>query len=673
MAISSTKYSRPEDRDILARMEDFKIKAISENQDLWAQANIDARFKAGDQSVYGELYNAPINRRNLLSFNRIRRNIDMICGNQRQNRKTFIATPQENGDQQTADQISELLLWLNAKESITDTISDAFEDALTSGISFLNVWLDYRYDSVNGDIKVRRCPVNSIIMDPFWKSYDLSDCNAMWQRSYVTPQQAASLLPNDAEEILSLAPKGSDGTFMFMPETQNYLASNLLAYDEFWYRSERKQKMLIDTVTGESMEWRSNDEEGLKLFLQQYPSVVTHDQYIPTVRLAVVVQGRVYFDDLNPLGVDSYPYVPVFGYFNPDLSALSDRFQGVVRGLRDAQYMYNRRRLIELDMLESQVTTGLIYKEDTLVDPKQAYMTGQGRAIAIKKEANIADIQQMMPPQIPPSMLQLSEALAAEIQQIAGIAEVALGMGDEVTSKSGYDTKLKQDAALAMHQGLFDRLDRSQKTLGNLILKVMQQNWTPGKVKRVLNEDPTPEFYNKNFGFYDVIIEDGYDTSTQKAMQLAQLLHLREVGIPVPDSVLIEASTLQNKQDLIDAIEQTQQAQQQQMQAQQQVEMQQLQAQANLANSRAEADRGLAAERVSKVSLNELSGLERVAEAEKDNRQAQLNYVKSLNEIEDLDISKLERLVAIAKMLEEKKDETPSSSVQQQPEQMVMR
>ena len=64
------------------------------------------------------------------------------------------------------------------------------------------------------------------------------------------------------------------------------------------------------------------------------------------------------------------------------------RVQGVVRGLRDAQYLYNRRKAIELDILESQINSGWIYKENALVNPKDVFtVAGQGRGLALKEEA----------------------------------------------------------------------------------------------------------------------------------------------------------------------------------------------------------------------------------------------------------------------------------------------
>jgi hypothetical protein len=89
--------------------------------------------------------------------------------------------------------------------------------------------------------------------------------------------------------------------------------------------------------------------------------------------------------------------------------------------------LYNRRRVIELDILESQINSGWIYKENALVNPADVFLSGQGRGLALKTDASMADVQQIQAPQIPPSMIQLSELLAKEVSEISGVNEELLG------------------------------------------------------------------------------------------------------------------------------------------------------------------------------------------------------------------------------------------------------
>lgn len=657
-------YYDEKDRGIIARMEAFYSEAITTNLAFWQEADLDTLFESGSQEAFAQYYGnlSAANRRKQFQFNRIRRVVNMVSGHQRRNRKSTIVVPIENGDSETADQFTKILLWANQQEGILETISESFHGAIVTGMNLLQVWLDFRSDPVSGNIRVDNCAYNTFLIDPFFKKADLSDCNSIWKRSFLTKRECISLMPHYANEILGLysndSGTGRDGKFQFTPESYGYSYKNLLTYDEFYYRDFRTQKMLVDSQTGEVMEWRSEDTDKLKLFLQSYPTVTVIEAEVPTVKMAIIIQGKVFYHGPNPLGIDQYPFVPVLGYYTPQLPYFPYRIQGVVRGLRDAQYLYNRRRCIELDILESQVNSGIKYKENALVNPKDAFLSGQGRGLALKEEAQMTDVEQIQPPQIPPSMIQLSELLAKEVQEISGVNEELLGSA--IDDKAGILSMLRQGAGLTTLQGLFDQLDHSQKLLGKMMVDIIQTNFTPGKVKKILAAEPTDQFYNKNFGRYDAAVEEGLNTTTQKQMQFAQLLQLREAGVPIPNDQLLEACTLQNKKQLIEAIQKQEQQAQQMQQQQAQVQMQEIQSRTELAQARAEADRGLGMERLSRIQENQALAIERRAEAEKDKDIGLLNLVKALKEIEGLDLAHLEKLIALSHIIKEKESAVPT-------------
>lgn len=651
------QYYDEKNKGLLSRMEAFYASSITINQAFWAEADQDTRFEVGDQTLWNDLYgNLPVASRRQFNFNHIRPVINMISGHQRRNRKSTIVIPIENGDQDTADQFTKVLMHIHRTEGVLETISESFHGSLVTGMNLLQLWVDYREDPVSGNIKVDNCAYNSFLIDPFFRKADLSDCNGIWKRSFLTRREVVSLLPDKEDEILGLISNesgtGRDGKFQFMPESYGYAYKQLLTYDEFYYRDYRRQKILMDAETGETLEWKSNDKDRLEEFLRAYPQVVMQETEIPTVRVAVVCQGRVMYDGPNPLGIDQYPFVPVFTYYNPQLPYFPSRVQGVVRNLRDAQYLYNRRKIIELDILESQVTSGWKYKENALVNVKDVYsLAGQGKGIALKDEAQMSDVEQIIAPSIPPSMMQISDSLSGEIMKISGVNEELMGASSE--DMAGVLSMLRQGAGLTTLQGLFDNLDRAQKLLGKLMIDVIQSNFTPGKIKKILEgKEPSPQFYNKAFGKYHAAVEEGINTTTQKQMQFAQLFHLRNAGVPIPDSALLEASTIQNKTEIIKQMQEQQEQQQQMQMVQLKAQMQEQEARVNLSNARADADRGLGVERISRVQENQALALERRAQAHKDDESAFLEKIKAIKELESMDLEHLQRMIDLANRLQ---------------------
>jgi len=664
-------YLEERHRGILSKMESFYAESITMNLAFWSEADADTRFYVGDQTIYNDFYgNLPATRRKQYSFNRIRPIVDTVAGYQSRNRKSTIVIPLENGDEETADQFTKIMMHVNRNEHVLETISQSFQGALITGLNLLHVWMDYRTDPVNGDIRVDNCRYNSFLIDPYFRKHDFSDCNAIWKRTFLKKREAISLMPQYAEEILSLPANDTgnakDSKFQFMPEVYNYGYQNLLTYDEFWYRDYRKQKLLVDSQTGDTFEWKSEDKEKLQLFLSQYPQVTVVESEVPTVNLAIVIQGKVFYEGPNPMGIDKYPFVPVFAYYHPETPYYPLRSQGMVRGLRDSQYLYNRRKIIELDILESQITSGWIYKENALVNPKDVFLNGQGRGLALKEDAQMSDVQQIQPPGIPQSMIELSRILSEEMNHISGVNQELLGSA--IDDKAGILSMLRQGAGLTTLQGLFDQLDGSQKLLGDIMIDLVQANYTPGKVMKILEgQKPTDQFYNKAFGKYNAAVEEGFNTSTQKQMNFAQLLQLKELGMPIPDDVVIDASTLQNKKKLTESLQQAAQQRQQIEQAQMQSVMEEQQARTELAHARAMADKGLGVERYSRVQENQALALERVAKAEHDKDAGLLNLIKALKEIDTVDIEHVEKLLAMKHVLEEKERAAAQPPVQPSP------
>ena len=262
------------------------------------------------------------------------------------------------------------------------------------------------------------------------------------------------------------------------------------------------------------------------------------------------------------------------------------------------------------------------------------------------------DVQVIQPPQIPPSMIQLSELLAKEVQEISGVNEELLGMGkDDIP---GVLSMLRQGAGLITLQKVFDQLDTAQKNLGKIFIEVIQKNFTPGKIKRILAQEPSAQFYNRAFQKYDCVVEEGTYSNTQKQMQFKQLLDLRSIGIPVPASILLESATLQNKKQLIDAITQEEQAQKEaQMMALQSDQMVQ-QATIESLKAKSFADKGLGAERIARIEENRALSIEKIAEAQKDRAMSVYNELKAAKELADMDLTQLQKMIDIIAALQER-------------------
>jgi hypothetical protein len=120
-------------------------------------------------------------------------------------------------------------------------------------------------------------------------------------------------------------------------------------------------------------------------------------------------------------------------------------------------------------------------------------------------------------------------------------------------------------------------------------------------------------------------------------------------------------------------MQQTAQQQQQMQQQQMQLQMQELQSRSNLSQARAEADRGLAYERIARVEENHAMAQKQIAEANKEDELALLNKVRLLKDLETIDLTHLERLISLSARLknDERSETKPIEPLRQQEAQIA--
>lgn len=646
-------YSEPQ--SITNEYDEAYNEAYQVVDGFYAEAQKDLDFYLGDQWTYQEKNELALQGRAAYVFNKIKRVVNMITGYQRKNRLSSVVTPVENSDQATADQMTELMLYVMQRDGY-ETISDAFSGALKTGLNLIEVYMDYRYDPLDGDIAFARIPYNSLLLDPFLTKLDLSDCNYLMRRKYMSRRQAKSFLPMYSEVIDELPECARDDKYQFMPEVRQTLGKDILAVDEYWKQNYQDAYLLVDPMTGQMAEMEANFE-ALALIMQQNPQIQARPIQKPVVERYIIIGKEVISMDVNPLGINKYPFVPFVALFEPETNQYSLKYQSIVRALRDPQVESNRRRSQMTDIIESSINSGFIAKENSVVNPRSLFESGQGKVTWVKEENSLADIQPRIPAQVPPSMFQLQELYDRDIMDISGVTEELLGAADD--TDTGITVKLRQGAGLVTLQDLFDRLRYSQKLLSGLVLNFIQR-WSPQKVQRILNEQPTQEFYNEEFGKYDSIVQEGVLTDTQRQMFFLQLLRLKEVGEYIPPGLLTKAAPIQGKTDLMQEIQAAQEAESQKAQAQEQMVMEDRAINNQNLTSLTESNMASAEERRTRALANLGLAQERQSGAETDKAQAQLDRAKALKELESMETDRIIKLMNLAKQLEgEPSKETP--------------
>lgn len=618
-------------------------------------AERDLRFYLGDQWDEKEKTDLYQEGRSTFVFNRARRNINMITGYQRKNRLSSVVSPMEGADQLTADQYSQLLLYVMNQGNGYNIISDCFAGAAKTGWNLASIWMDYRDDPVNGDIKFQREAYNGFITDPYFTRVDFSDCSYIQRRKYLGIEQVNSLLPGHEKELKTLHKLGwsRDDKFTWLPYQRQPNGQDLLAFNEFYLQKWRNVPMLVDMETGEFTEFDVDDDR-MKMFLRQYPQLKIVKKPKRYIEKHIIINDEHFKTEENPYGLDEYPFVPFMAIFEPESDQWGLKVQSLMRCQIDPQRESNRRRSQMSDILDSQINSGWVADENSVINPRSLFQASQGKVVWRRKDAKPGAIEKIQPAQIPPSMFQLQETFDRDMMEILGINDAAFGLSENA-GDSGIMMMLRQSAAIVNLQDVFDNLRSSQKSLSQKVLKLIQ-TWTPSKVKRIINQEPSEEFYNIDSTKYDISVKEGILTDSQQQVYFRQLVDLQQItgpNGPITPSMLVKAAPIQGKSELNKEIAENEKSMAEAQKQQAMIQGQLMDSQRQAQQAKAISDIALSKERFTRAVANMGLEDERSSKAISDRADAALARVKGMKELEGMDADKIVKYLGIIKLMED--------------------
>ncbi len=648
-----TSYYQDGKPDIVAEADSRYQQNLSAWQLFFWEQLIDRKVYLGDQR-YLNLYSGLNYDQQKYIFNASMPVVNMVCGRQRQHRKATQIIPVHGSSDHTASQATKVLQSAYANDDTYNTISNCFKEAAgITGLSLMHSYMDYRRDPICGDLKTECLSADMLMMDAFWREMDLSDCQFIRTRKYLHKEQVKQMLPGREHDIDLLNDQAYfDTKFTFMPQQYNIRRKGFLAYDEYWYLCERNATFIVDPETYESTEVNF-DKEDLEILKSRFPEVVIVKEKVPTVHLAIIVNNTCFYDGPNPLGIDMYPFTPFVGYHDLANNNYSFRYQGIIRNIRDPQYLYNYRKQLEMDLLAAQFS-GVNVEEDALISDDDAFKAGPGKVRFFKK-GRMQALQDVPGANINPANFQVTEMLKQDIQSNAGVTPELLGQAED--SDVGITEQLRQGAALTTLQELFDNLDLSQRNSGRLHWAIIQKNYTLGKIRKMIQEDPTDEFRDKSFQKYDAVVGNAPLTETTKQLAYLQKYSLWKDGLPIPVDQLLADLTIQDKDKMIEAIQQQQQAQQQQQEQMAKLQMENQQIVNESLQSKAMSDRSLAQEREAKGRLEQVQIETAHSRTEHENAAAIYNAAKAAREIESMGVQDFVSIFSLIQNIQNKQEE----------------
>jgi hypothetical protein len=647
-----------------------QVYTLASSGYTWSDAELKELQKAG---------------REPLELNIMRRPLQFFSGYLRDNLNSIVAAPIEGSDQKTADQFTKLSYYVWDKGEGYTTFLDACDEGFKSGISLCGVQMDYTRDFINGDISFFKRTYNSFYLDPAFERIDLKDCAFAITRDLLDRNIIKQLLPFiDPKEIDDIPNSFRDDKFLSYHPNFTTLSRNrnLMAYDQYYRRITKRRKFLVDEESsfyrditdlpkedidklkkgiyrlGKIREEAESEGEGLNQ--QNLPHYIEiKDVNRDFVEFNIMLNGVPVYTGEDKTGiVETFPFAPILCYMESSIWMPSQRIQGLASTLYSAQRQFNKRHMKIVDMMDSTISTGYKYLIGSVPDPTDMQQSGQNKLIGVDPEnapEGLNSVQELKGGDANPALIEYQSILDQLTLTLANVNESVLGIDEKGnTQVSGRLAQVRVAQGLRSNRKIFDNVEISQKVLGSLVLKVIQNHYPVGKVQRILGEQPSQQFYDKDFEQYDISVKEGVRSQSQKDAYYYELVALkREQIVDVPQDEIIRAMQMAGKSDLEEAIQKQQQAAQQQQQKVSEQEQMAL----KLANSQVEANLAMGEARrartLGEVALSEY----RLAEAEEQKSLAVLNKAKTITEIASLNDERVLKVAEFVNMLVQQEKE----------------
>lgn len=507
-----------------------------------AQTFVNRYFNGGMQNNQGEQW----------YFNLCQQPVNMVTGYERQHRKNFSYVPTEGADPRTTDQYTKIITNEANRGCIHEQKSKAKELAAVSGMVLVQPYLDYTEDAAQGSLKTKIWEYNSFLVDPYFRSPDMSDAQFVWTQEYISKKEAEERFPDKVTQIYPMAGTPQRyGNFYFLPENYNMARNDLMVLSYVWYKWRGKKKRLYSKTRNQFFDF-AQGMENIEEVLYQIPDMELVTVDVPVWKCAVVLNDQLMFQGDNPLGDFGCPFIPYFWNYEPHNNYYDLRVRSLIRTMRSSQYLFNHKVVTNNDITEATINAGWKRKIGAVANEDNLKKAGQGWDIIINEGYELEDCEKIIPSGVPESDLALAQQMADLIYKTSGI-DLENWSGQNDKQISSLTALIKQAANLMVFQKYFDQWDFSDKLLGDKLLQIVLHNWNAAKVGLIIGEEPTPHFFSRIFAKYQVIVEEADLTPTQQNLQAQQMLDInglfgREV---FPASMIVPKLNITGKGEII--------------------------------------------------------------------------------------------------------------------------
>lgn len=581
---------KEEDERILSDVRELFKAGRDLERDSIKKAEESEKFYSGEHWDATEKSRLEALSRAAVTINKIEKNVDQICGMQRQERTDIRYVPQEGGDQKVADLLNITTKHILSRCFFPREESAAFEDSVISGRGLLNVYVKFDND-LRGEIIVEKFPYLDVVFGPHEK-LDLSDCEYLIKHRFFSKAKIKQLWPDKADDI----DKDYDDYIIDQPHTQyatdQYGKSDniqILGDDvmvdigrkeyrilECWRKVYEKASVIANAAEDfyfNAYGWDAKDIKSARTL----PGFFVIENNITKFRVTKVAGGVVLSDEYPAeLPVDDFFIIPIYA------KKRGTKFWGKVEGAKDPQKYINKQFSLSLDIGNKMSAYGWFFDASTFPDNEKEKFKRVASSPGFMVELNDVNRapQRVEGVKFPSELIQLMEVGKNEITDSMNIIINPNGANESAS----LFIQRRNDKLLGSEY-LFDNLSFAKQKLGRLLVKLIQKYYNADRVVRIVrnanskeqvqlggqpldgfsDEDIALLFNTADLELYDVEITESNWSPSMRLSTFMLLSDLAKSGQPIPPEALLEFADMPGdvRTKLMDMMAQQMQAQSQ--------------------------------------------------------------------------------------------------------------
>ena len=548
------------------------------HQDFVTKADRCDRFFRGEQWDATTLSRLNAQRRPALTLNKIISTLSNVMGEQIYNRAEISFRPRSGAPAETAEVLSKVFKQVSDNNQLDWKRSDMFADGVITSRGFLDMRMTFD-DTLSGDIVISNINPKNVLIDPDADQMDPDTWNDLIITKWVTADLIEQLYSKKDAEILrhrtgSAMDSGYDSVDFrrdrFGGDSQNYIPYGSSSEDhsgvtrnirliERQYRVLTSQKHFIAYETGDTRPIPEEfDRDRIAMFVERFGfGVIT--KKVPRIKWEVTADDVVLHDKWSPY--KHFTIIPYFPYFRHGHTV------GLVENLIGPQELLNKVSSQELHVINTTANSGYKVKAGALKNMTTAELEERGAETGLVIEVvgdPDKDIVKITPNTIPTGLDRVSYKAEESIKSISGISDSQMGQDRaDVAAKA---IQAKRQAGSTNLAKPLDSLTRTDWLLARNAIDLIQTFYTEERIMNITHDkltgdteqvainqmSPAGEVINDlTIGEYDVVISSVPVRETLEDSQFDQAVALRELGIAIPDNILIENSRLNNKANIL--------------------------------------------------------------------------------------------------------------------------